>query len=145
MAWAHVCAVWKLNEELTKDEPIEEWRIVDGQTVFITDDTKPQPMFDFMKPFLALKGYSTMVTPIPFYLLFVTLFTFGFALRFLPKTWRSWFDNKPLFPTAESLKMVHKCVTFDRIKAENCLEYCPIYSEEKALELSSRYYNDVTV
>jgi len=143
VAWAHVLAVWKLQEELTNDEPLEEWRVLNRQTVFITDDTKPQAMFDFMKPFLSLKGYSTIVVPIPFYLLFMILFAFGFLLRFLPKKWRSWLDNKPLFPTAEAVKMVHKNVTFDRIKAENCLEYCPIYSEQKSLELSSKYYTDL--
>lgn len=118
---------------------------MDGQTVFITDDTKPQAMFDFMKPFLSLKGYTTMVIPVPFYLLYMILFIFGFFLRFLPKRWRAWFDDKPLFPTAEQVKMVNKCVTFDRIKAENCLEYCPIYSEERALELSCSYYRDIPV
>jgi hypothetical protein len=144
-AWAHVLAAWKLNEEIKNDEPLDDWMRVDRQILFVNDDTKALPIHDFMKPFLSLKGYSNIMLPIPFYLIFAFLYALGIALRFFPKSVRAWFDNKPMFPTAESVRLAHLTVCFDRIKATNCLEYSPIYSEEKALELSSKYYKDLEI
>jgi len=116
---------------------------VDRQTLFINDDTRAGSMYDFMKPFLALKGYKSVLLPVPVTILYAFLFALGIALRFFPKSVRTWFDDKPFFPTAESVRMVDMTISFDRIRATTCLDYSPIYSEEKALELSSKYYKNL--
>lgn len=135
----------KLNEEVKSDEPLEHWQELDGKAIYINDDTRPGTFYDFMKPFLALKGYSTMQLPIPLFFIMFWVVSVSYMLQVLPRSWRNWLNNKPFIPTPHAFKLVHKSVTFNRVKAKDILEYSPIYSEDKALELSSKYYKSCPI
>ncbi|CAL8094191.1 unnamed protein product [Orchesella dallaii] len=141
-AWAHILAAMKLNQEVRSEETVDDWQEVDGKAIYINDDTRPGTFYDFMKPFLALKGYSTLQLPIPFFLMMLWIATFSYVIQILPGSWRNWLNNKPILPTPNSFRLVHKSATFNRVKATDILEYSPIYSEDKALELSSNYYQN---
>ncbi len=138
-------AVLKLNEEVRSEEPLEEWQELDGKAIFINDDTRPGTFYDFMKPYLALKGYSVMQVPVPLFLMLFWIVSASWMLQLLPNSWRNWLNNKPLIPTPNSFRLVHKSVTFNRVKAKDILEYSPIYSEDKALELSCGFYKSCKI
>ncbi|CAG7825349.1 unnamed protein product, partial [Allacma fusca] len=121
VAWAHALAIWRLNEELKEEYVPEEWREVDGQEIYVTDDTHPAMIYDFMKPFLALKGFSLLRTPVPLFLVFFWVYNMSLLLTLLPDSWKKWLQSHPLFPAYESFKMAHSAVHVSRLKSTNCL------------------------
>ena len=145
VAWAHTLAIWRLNVESKPDYKPEEWREVDGQEIFITDDTHPTMIYDFMKPFLSLKGFSLIHTPIPLFMVLFWVYSLTMALKIVPDSWKKWLQSHPLFPSYESFRLIHSAVHVSRIKSTNCLQYSPIYTENKARALCSEYYRDVPV
>jgi len=153
-AWAHVLAVSKLHREIQIEESSgesnlyggEEWRQADGQELFITDDTHPTSLYEFMKPFLVLKGFSTLKLPIPVtVLLFLIIIMNWFIQHVCPVSFRKWLNVHPQIPTTDAFKMAHSAVHCNRQKSTHCLEYTPIYTESKAKELCARYYLDVPI
>lgn len=144
-AWAHALALWKLHEEIKSETEPEEWREVDGQEIYITDDTHPTVLYEFMKPYLALKGFSLLQVPIPLTFVLFSVYFMSTIMKSFPDSWKKWLQNHPFFPTYESFRMAHSAVHVSRLKSTNCLQYSPLYSEEKARSLSEEYYRDCKI
>ena len=126
VAWAHLCAM----RVAMKDSAI-----VGGQAYFITDDTPPEPYFDFLKPFAERLGYKYSSIGVPSQLLFGA----AYALEFMAWLISPVFRMKLILRTS-ALRGATSTHTYNRDKAEVQLGYRPIYSHEDAIERSVSYY-----
>jgi len=142
-AWAHVLAAWTLKQEETSVPHKNE---VDGETFYVTDDTEPRVIYDFMRPFLLLKGYKTQSLPIPLFLILFGLKGMSWMVQnIFPVAWKKLLNQYPVFPTYESFLMAHSHVTCSKKKLTEWLHYQPIYSEEVAKANSAKYYKEIQI
>ncbi|CAG7706826.1 unnamed protein product [Allacma fusca] len=153
VAWAHVLAVTKLREELLsspdnksqKAEVEDDTSSVNGKVLFVTDDTPPEIMYDFMVPFLEVRGFSLVQLPLPLFMLAAWVWLVSSLIRLFPDSWKRCAQANPVLPTYESFQMVHKMVHFSRARAIQCLNYSPIYGSTQAMELSAEYYKGIVI
>lgn len=139
-AWAHLLAAWKLRvgEKLDKE--------VDGETFYVSDETEIGSIYDFMRPFLLLKGYKILNVWIPLFLILTGLQVFSwFVEKVFPIGWKKRLNKHPVIPTYQSFRMAHSELTLSKFKGKDRLGYEPIYSPGEAKMNSAKYYKSLQV
>lgn len=129
VAWAHLCAM-----KAAMKDPVT----VGGQAYFVTDDTPAVPYFDFLQPFTARLGYKYSSIGVPCWL----LFSLAYILE-----WIAWLISPiirmNLVLRTASVTVATTTLTYSRKKAEEQLDYQPLYSHEEAIERSIPYYRKI--
>lgn len=130
VAWAHICAVETLRQNAS----------VGGHVYFIADDTPLMNTFDFMDPYLKVKGFCLSDKAVPYSLVYVGLLaaeTFAWLVKPVVKI---------QYPaTLCSLIYINKTFYFDDSKSRRKLGYKPIYTAKQAQENTLKYWRSIDV
>lgn len=131
VAWAHVLALHQISQ--SDDHPAA------GQAFFITDDTPLMNSFAFMEPFLKSKGFSLSSYTIPYSLIYCGLYVTEAILRFIAPVCKINLETN-----LSSLIYINTDVYFKRNKAEEMLQYRPLFSYPESMQRSLDYYCSLT-
>ncbi|XP_077988153.1 3 beta-hydroxysteroid dehydrogenase/Delta 5--_4-isomerase type 1-like [Glandiceps talaboti] len=140
VAWAHLLAMRKLKAVVRQDilgEDVDATS-VDGKAFFIMDDTPPQNVFDFCKPFIEARGHKVSNYSIPFWVMYlVALFLEIFCFLLSP-------IKRIKIPfTRGSLYYMKHDHYFNYSGARKHLDYHPIYTPEEAKQRSMVFYKAI--
>ncbi|XP_053394154.1 3 beta-hydroxysteroid dehydrogenase/Delta 5--_4-isomerase-like [Mercenaria mercenaria] len=124
-AWAFICA----DKELTGNSKLG------GKFYFIPDDTPQQNTFEFMEPFLEVRGYRLSSIKFPFRLVYIFLLFSELVVKALSPLIKI---NLPA--ESYSVKYINMTLTFSSMRARQELGFKPIFSPEEAKQRSLLYY-----
>lgn len=130
VAWAHVLA----NEALAGDDTLG------GGYFFITDDTPPMNMFDFIGQFLADHGFTLSTYSVPFWLVYGLLYATETFLSLLSVVYRI---NS--VQCCASIKHINSTVYFNSKKARSSFGYQPLFTYREALHRSVEFYKGISL
>ncbi|XP_002738669.1 3 beta-hydroxysteroid dehydrogenase/Delta 5--_4-isomerase-like [Saccoglossus kowalevskii] len=127
VAWAHILALQQLKRQRSEDD-------ISGQACFISDDTEPMNLFDFMEPFLQARGFRLSRYHIPYWFMYIVAFIVEFLAWFLQPF------SKINFPINRNV-LHHMCTScyFSYHGAKRYLNYSPLFSVEESMERTVRY------
>ncbi|CAG0914005.1 unnamed protein product [Notodromas monacha] len=132
-AWAHIVAMRALMQR-----PGE----VAGEAYVITDDTKPQNIFDFLTPFYTARGFTVSDRSVPYCIVILFAFVFQCFVWLLSWVWK--WKSAPIPPVNE-LRYCGHTYTFNISKARERLGYAPLFSFDDGLRNSIQFYSDVKI
>uniref|UniRef100_T1J625 3-beta hydroxysteroid dehydrogenase/isomerase domain-containing protein n=1 Tax=Strigamia maritima TaxID=126957 RepID=T1J625_STRMM len=130
VAWAHLVARRALKEHPEK---------TGGLPYFITDDTLPCNIFDFVEPFLLSRGFRLSDTRIPFWVIWILYIMQQIVLALLSPVYK---PSNPMIPIQQ---VYYACNTYvvNRKRASEILKYSPIYQSKDAMAGAAKYYSQV--
>lgn len=127
-AWAFICA----------DESLRQKPSIGGQCFFIPDDTPVQNTFQFLSPFLEVRGFKLSTFQIPYELVYNMLVVAESVVKFLSPL------VKISLPTESySVKYINMNLYFKNTKAKEVLQFTPIFTPAEAINRSLEYYKTV--
>ncbi len=130
VAWAHVLA----SDALAKDETLG------GEFFFITDDTPPMNLFDFIGIFLSSQGWCLSGYSLPYWPVYCLLYAVETLLYIL-----SPFCRINSVTSCASLRYINSTVYFNSRKAETRFGYKPLFTYQESLDRSIEYYRSINV
>ena len=127
-AWAFLCA----------DRALYNRPSVGGQYYFIPDDTPVQSTFQFLKPYLEVRGFKLSSFKLPFTLVYNMLVLAEMVVNFASPL------VKITLPTESySVKYINMNLYFKNTKAKEMLHFTPIFTPTEARHKSLEYYKNV--
>ena len=127
-AWAFICA----------DVALRENPSIGGKFFFIPDDTPVQNTFQFLKPFLELRGFRLSSFHLPYDFVYNVLKLVEAVVKFLAPL------VKIRLPTESySVKYINTNLYFRNAKAKEVLKFQPIFTPSMALNNCLKYYKNV--
>ena len=104
---------------------------VAGKSHFITDDTLPLPLFEFIEPFIVALGYRSKHIPIPMTVIYLLLLIYEFFVWLL----------KPIFPirSTQNSHLIYGH-TFSGKSLSKDTGYHPRYTPEESFQRTLRCY-----
>ena len=126
----------KAKDKILADDAIS------GEQFFITDDTKIMDPFEFLEPYLALKGFKLSDWSYPYWA-FITIFI---LLSWLSRLVCSIYPIK-FAPSLTTATVRYLCNTyfFNRTKATLRLEYEPLFEHDESQNRSLQYYKKLSL
>ena len=129
-AWAFLCA----------DAALREQSSIGGQFFFVPDDTPVQNTFQFLKPFLELRGFRLSSFHLPSDFVYSALLLAEAVVKVLAPI------VKIRLPTESySVKYINTNLYFKNTMAKEVLNFTPIFSPSMAINKCLQYYKNVTL
>lgn len=130
VAWAHICAMKALQSNDS----------VSGLAYFVNDDNPVRNVFDFVEPFLQVRGFHLSSFRLPFSPLYHMFRLLQGVLWLIGKICKI---NMAISPAA--ILYTNQSVYFKRKLAEEKLSYKPKYNYSESLEKSLTFYRNVSL
>ncbi|KAH3696194.1 hypothetical protein DPMN_083659 [Dreissena polymorpha] len=127
-AWAFICA----------DRALARKSSLGGQFYYIPDDTPIQSTFNFIKPFLEIRGFKLSTFSLPYGLVYYGLLGLEWIAKLLSPIYRI-----TLPAESYSIRYINMDLYFSREKATRELGFQPIFFPKDAIARCLSYYRDV--
>lgn len=130
IAWAHVCAMKALQSDDS----------VGGLAYFVNDDSPVRNVFDFVEPFLEVRGFHLSTFRLPFPPLYHTFRLLHGVMSLFRKI-----SEINMVHSPSAIRYTNQSVYFKRMLAEEKLNYKPKYNYSDSLEKSLTFYRSISL